>query len=785
MSFDSYNQVEQDAQEPANGELPTYDDLIAQNGPNSRFGRWRGWIEKRAAERYMDITPEERSRRRERGWGNNEMDHYAPRDEYPEEGGLTVPIIVNEPPTPLPDALHIQTTDLASISSVRTPPRTPSPPLPPLPAVSQKLHPTHLRLHQFGSRFLPHATSSIRCLLPLVNDRLLLIGHDEGLSVLDMFPREWNDSGGITLKGPEEAQARPIWVGESVFQMTIIESEDIGEGTPQGVVLALVSPEAESPSGKDQECLRMLRMYNLASLTSLAKWAVSQRGARPLDLRRPSNWNVQSPSKKHRPQSSIARGLKSLIDLPSSHDNHSSSSYQSLLSPSPSTDANKSSGKSSSKAYSRPRSPHRKHTDDSWDIVDDLPLRWATDFVPLASHGSRLSSCSVLSYALWNNDQRNHHRGGRLLAVATKNNIFLYETPKGERAFRFVKEFYTPMVPRNITFFQQTVTEISRSLSADSGSRHSRSNSMATLRESRVSNASSMTVNYGTQLSLFVIFDKKAGWIRLADSAVGEMEFSEDSRESPGHVRELSSPSSRRKSRIISENFSYSTSLNKWIPPSTCELPVPLPPPPSAPPGTPHQTLKVTLLTKGKKTHIVPCPVPSNPAAYSPYRIVTWKNTPTNIVPRLYEGTAPDLDGISTPAYLQLISLGELGVEVQELPLTFLLSGDSLENGKGKGKARISSDDTLYAEEDIGGDAGFLCKGGHWDMPQARYGLSRAQSTYSMVSESSGTSLGTEVFLEKMEMEQGIYCWCRKGLEDFRVFWLGGSLTADFEEDEQ
>jgi hypothetical protein len=30
-------------------------------------------------------------------------------------------------------------------------------------------------------------------------------------------------------------------------------------------------------------------------------------------------------------------------------------------------------------------------------------------------------------------------RGGQLLAVATKNNILLYETPKGERAFRFVK----------------------------------------------------------------------------------------------------------------------------------------------------------------------------------------------------------------------------------------------------------------------------------------------------------------------------------------------------------
>lgn len=73
-------------------------------------------------------------------------------------------------------------------------------------------------------------------------------------------------------------------------------------------------------------------------------------------------------------------------------------------------------------------------------MVDDLPLRWATDFVPLASGNSRLSNASVLSFAIWAEDQR-RGTGGQLLAVATKNNIFMYETPKGERAFRFVKVF--------------------------------------------------------------------------------------------------------------------------------------------------------------------------------------------------------------------------------------------------------------------------------------------------------------------------------------------------------
>lgn len=57
--------------------------------------------------------------------------------------------------------------------------------------------------------------------------------------------------------------------------MNFIELESVGDGTHQGVVLALVGPDSNSP--KDQECVRSLRMYNLASLISLAKWAITQK----------------------------------------------------------------------------------------------------------------------------------------------------------------------------------------------------------------------------------------------------------------------------------------------------------------------------------------------------------------------------------------------------------------------------------------------------------------------------------------------------------------------------
>lgn len=42
---------------------------------------------------------------------------------------------------------------------------------------------------------------------------MLLIGHDDGLSVLNMFPKEWSDEG-LDEKGPNEAEAHHILKGE-------------------------------------------------------------------------------------------------------------------------------------------------------------------------------------------------------------------------------------------------------------------------------------------------------------------------------------------------------------------------------------------------------------------------------------------------------------------------------------------------------------------------------------------------------------------------------------------
>lgn len=76
--------------------------------------------------------------------------------------------------------------------------------------------------------------------------------------------------------------------------------------------------------------------------------------------------------------------------------------------------------------------------DSTWDVVEDLPIRWAMDYVPLAPPGSRLCGTSVVSYDLWR-ELNERRRGAAYLAVVIKSNILLYHAPKGERAFRFVK----------------------------------------------------------------------------------------------------------------------------------------------------------------------------------------------------------------------------------------------------------------------------------------------------------------------------------------------------------
>ena len=230
--------------------------------------------------------------------------------------------------------------------------------------------------------------------------------------------------------------------------MTILESKDHGTDYPQGVVLALVGPGQESPTTSKDPEPRTVCMYKLSSLISLARWTVAQKvymlffcvcyvfihsqgTTKPLDLYKISSWH--SPLKKHRSQGSISRGLKSLLDSPPNHPPpEPSSSHHTFLSSSSTTGPNFKKSPHPSESGSPPA-----RQNSGWDMVEHL--RWATDFVLLDVPSSRLVGASVVGFATWSDESRKGEVGGQLLAIATKSNILLYEIPKGERAYRFVK----------------------------------------------------------------------------------------------------------------------------------------------------------------------------------------------------------------------------------------------------------------------------------------------------------------------------------------------------------
>ena len=319
-----------------------------------------------------------------------------------------------------------------------------------------------------------------------------------------------------------------------------------------------------------------------------------------------------------------------------------------------------------------------------------------------------------------------------------------------------MQEFYTPLLPKRVAFVQQRMSEtvVLRSVSNSTpSSRHSQYDqkryssarySLDIQRDAqrRLSVSPTPPTDYGNQPSLFVVFEKKAGLIRLADSAVGEVELFD---ENPN-----GSISPRRAKTSFEAIVMSRDSKGSWMPPSLEELPTSS----GMPDGGSSQcyyepdTQRVYLLSRGKQTHILPFPLPTPLNSTPPLSVLTWLSVPQEVCHRVCY--PPD-----EPPFLQVVGLGEFGVEVQEVPLP--LSSPS----KGKSRERR----ILRGQLDVGGDAGYLCHSGLWHKRQQA--LMRSDTIMSMDSMSTFRP-------QKKDSEMGFYGWCRRGLNDWRVFWIGG-----------
>ncbi|KAG8899026.1 hypothetical protein FRC00_002017 [Tulasnella sp. 408] len=438
---------------PQDDELPTYADVEAEEPQAAaRWNRWRGWIEKRRVYRQSFLAylltlasypePQNAMQKTQAKLEDPIEDEPAP---VAQSGGQPIP--------PTPRRQHTQL-------NIAPPNYIPSEP--PLPQ-GEPCEPSRLYLHQFGSRFLPHANGRIHCMLPLLSDRFLLVGSTDGLSVVDVLPSLHPRKGeqapalnhDLATQPLADAVAVPIWTGEAVYQLDLLEdaTSDMNPESPQGVVLALVGPS-------DDECSKSIRMYNLASLASLVRWYCNQGDHPPLDMAKPGGPSLgtlaRARLRKSRRQSDIAKGIKALIvdDLKAP----SPTTASALATPARRNDRSRSPVNSPPSARGNttpppsasllgagspvrpthiPKSPSQTSiASSSWDIVDELPTRWATDYVQFASANSRLSNVQILFYQLYTST------GGKQptsLAIATKTSILLYESPRNERAFKFVK----------------------------------------------------------------------------------------------------------------------------------------------------------------------------------------------------------------------------------------------------------------------------------------------------------------------------------------------------------
>ncbi|KAG8885898.1 hypothetical protein FRB97_009060 [Tulasnella sp. 331] len=720
-----------------NDGLPTYAQASAEDGPSAaRWNRWRGWIEKRAAERYADDPKAKVST----GWGDSFNEN--------EDCGQGLPTSQDPPAPPAIVPPQRKLTSLTFTPELSTPTSSTS--------VGERLEPSNLSLHLFGSRFLPHTPDPINCVLPLPSLKIILVGTKTGLHVLDVYPSLHSQSPLSVTGTPAQTLADtvsiPVWNGEAVHQLDLLEDSPDEQGNPRGVVLALVGRP-------DDELYRSIRLYKLTSLAQLAKWYTMHKDHAPLELDgvTPIDLTNTSRLKKAGKPSVINKGLRSLaIDelnlsgsvahsrapdtIKSAIDSSGISPYQL-----PETPTYLRSSEPSSPSLGNGVSPSvpslasassASLRSSSWDIIEDLPMRWATDFVLLYSANSK-PNASIISYELWKPENR---KLPMKLVVATRCKILLYEAPPNERAFKFMKEFYCPSPAKSMSFVAQVdnnpnlgrgPSKLSSSVHVQEIRRHN----------STPSRSHSRSAGHGTQLCIFVAFEKKAGLIRLGDSAVTEFEPFPDlgavpSQGGPRSVRE--EPNKKaflRRSLVTSmDGHSFWKGHPAWLPLVALDLPPLLASilVPDVQASTIHKQKipdSICFVTRGRTTRVFPLPlrVTFSETHASPMmlRSFTWQFQPSAIRARVQHlNPEPGVNASKIPI-LQLVGFGDQGLEIQEISFNFLqpqtVMGDK---GKGRASLDLGESDVVRAFADVGGSTGFLSKGGGWNRPTAALDIS-------------------------------------------------------------
>lgn len=274
-----------------------------------------------------------------------------------------------------------------------------------------------------------------------------------------------------------------------------------------------------------------------------------------------------------------------------------------------------------------------------------------------------------------------------------------------------------------------------------------------------------------------MVFEKRAGLIRISDASVSEIELFDDGGGPPSPTFTPSPQSTMSPSTISSHGFRKSIDAlgflregkGSWLP--LRMLDIPYPPSANGEPPSFSTSKTVIFMSRGRKTHIVPSPLPNPLASHPPLRVIRWHSHPRQVTARL--STGPENE-----PKLQVIAFTDQGVETVETGINFLFKAPDLGPtiGKGKGKSQsISMPEPLSrATWDSPDVAGYLAKGGFWHTLDTSSGRPELRPPVSDSDYSVNVNPGNET-----EASKGIYAWAQKGLEDYRVVWLGDTFSGE------
>ncbi|KAK4054789.1 hypothetical protein OIV83_000713 [Microbotryomycetes sp. JL201] len=462
--------------------LPSYAQLRQNEPANPRFGRWRGWVEKRAREQNNERAQEREAGNSKRSWDLD--DSMPPRkfsDDSQEAARRKKQDLIEQRmsrytlvPVDLNSGSEGADEDSGTDSSSAQPSVTTG-------RMDELTH--SLAMHFLGSRFASGLPDEplCACILPLGGgrqhsgmkmDRFLLVGSRKGLFLVDLLP----GMGSATLASSQatDVQIYQLWNGPGVLQLDVHQEAEDRSGQPLGVVTALVQMPTHNAS---------IRMWSLGSLLNLARWRIYTQGSTCLDVDFIPGSVNHSPVYLHRKAPSNSGGfIRSFF-------------------------GGRQTGKGKARESDEVRDgePAEEHSQGA-ELGErfSLPLAWIQSSVLLPlprGHGPILfferiqMPCRNETGRRAVREEQDVH-GYLFLIVATARTIYVFESRATERrTWKLSKELFAPSTPTNVS-----LVRLRSALTSDTGP-------------------------YPADLAIFLGMSSRAALINLNDSSVTELDL--------------------------------------------------------------------------------------------------------------------------------------------------------------------------------------------------------------------------------------------------------------------